>query len=445
MTVVDTAWGQGPSARYETLIAPFRPIFERIRERAVERELTHALLFPEIQALREAGFTRLRLPKAYGGLDATLPEFFAAAIELGRADPNVINALRSHFGFIEEVLDSPDGAWRNTWLDRLGSGDLSGSGFSETGENPIGTLSTRLHRCDGQWILNGAKYYTSGSLYADWINLSASDESGSIRALLVPTRAPGVEILDDWEGFGQQLTASGTALFHDVPIDDALVKPNAERFRFAGAWFQLIHIATLAGIGQAAADELSAAVAARKRVYAGRSAFNRPSEDPQILQIVGRIRSASYVSGGAVLKAAQALQRVAEFRTSATAADAVDPPYENEPAANDARAAWEAERYRANVIADIEVSQTVTVVTDLILSSTTHLFDALGASATKRSTGLDRHWRNARTISSHNPRVYHDRIVGDFAVNGTAPPVKGGIGVVAPGQSLAARPDKEFA
>ena len=36
--------------------------------------------------------------------------------------------------------------------------------------------------------------------------------------------------------------------------------------------------------------------------------------------------------------------------------------------------------------------------------------------------GLDRYWRNARTISSHNPRVYRDRIVGDFAVNGTTPP-----------------------
>jgi len=443
MTAVDTGWGQGPSARYEELIAPFRPIFDSIRERAVERELTHSLLFPEIQALREAGFTRLRLPKAYGGFDATLPEFFAAAIELGRADPNVINALRSHFGFIEEVLDSADSDWRNTWLDRLGAGDLSGSGFSETGENPVGTLSTQLRRVDGRWILNGEKYYTSGSLYADWINLSASDDAGTVRGVLVPTRAAGVEILDDWEGFGQQLTASGTALFHDVVIDDALIKPNAERFRFAGAWFQLIHIATLAGIGQAAANELSEAVATRRRVYAGRSTFNRPSEDPQILQIVGRIRSASYVSVSAVLKAAEALQRVVDFRATASATGARSEAGSTAP--NGAQRDWEAARHRANVLADIEVSQTVTVVTDLILSSTTHLFDALGASATKRSTGLDRHWRNARTISSHNPRVYHDRIVGDFAVNGTVPPIKGGIGVVAPGQSLAARADKEFA
>lgn len=71
----------------------------------------------------------------------------------------------------------------------------------------------------------------------------------------------------------------------------------------------------------------------------------------------------------------------------------------------------------------------MTVVTSLILDASTVLFDALGASAAKRSHGLDRHWRNARTIASHNPRIYHDRVVGDFAVNGTTPAPHGGIGV----------------
>ena len=73
-------------------------------------------------------------------------------------------------------------------------------------------------------------------------------------------------------------------------------------------------------------------------------------------------------------------------------------------------------------IADVEVNQAVSVVTNLVLEATTTLFDALGASAVKGGHGLDRHWRNARTIASHNPRIYRDRTVGDFAVNGTAPP-----------------------
>lgn len=62
-------------------------------------------------------------------------------------------------------------------------------------------------------------------------------------------------------------------------------------------------------------------------------------------------------------------------------------------------------RDKAYALANIEVSQTVTVVTDLVLDATTRLFDALGASAAKREHGLDRHWRSARTLASHNPRV----------------------------------------
>ena len=35
--------------------------------------------------------------------------------------------------------------------------------------------------------------------------------------------------------------------------------------------------------------------------------------------------------------------------------------------------------------------------------------------------GLDRHWRNARTLASHNPRVYKARILGDWLINGKDP------------------------
>jgi alkylation response protein AidB-like acyl-CoA dehydrogenase len=217
---------------------------------------------------------------------------------------------------------------------------------------------------------------------------------------LVPTRAEGVEILDDWDGFGQTLSASGTALFKNVVISDDLINPAQVRFRYANGFFQTVHLATLAGIGRAAANDLSRLVAERRRIYSNGNAA-RVAEDPQVLQVVGKVRAAAYGAGAIALKTADALQRVhaALLAGDAEAAD------------------------RANVAADIEVSQAVTVITDLVLGATTILFDALGASAAKRSVGLDRHWRNARTIASHNPRIYRERAVGDFSVNGTKPEV----------------------
>ncbi|MFG1283016.1 acyl-CoA dehydrogenase family protein [Xanthobacter autotrophicus] len=399
MSQIDDAWGAGPSPRYEDLAQAFRPIFRRIRDSAVEREIAHRLPREEISWLKDAGFTTLRLPQDEGGFGATLPELFNLLIELGEADPNVTNALRAHFGFTEEVLNSPFKDYRDRWVKRIAAGETSGSGFSEAGDNKVGHFSTRVVRHGDTWHIDGEKYYTTGSLFADWINLGADDENGDFILAQVPTNAPGVTIEDDWDGFGQQLTASGTAKFSGVTIPNDLVNPLRKRFRYSVAFYQLVHLATLAGIGRAAAGDVARLVNARKRVFSHGNA-DRVGADPQILQVVGKVRANAYGAGATVLRAAEALQRVYDTRGTDVA-----------------------ETQDLSVaVADLEVNQGVTVVTTLVLEATTLLFDALGASAAKRGVGLDRHWRNARTLSSHNPRIYRERIVGDFAVNGTWPP-----------------------
>jgi alkylation response protein AidB-like acyl-CoA dehydrogenase len=406
MTDINGAWGAPPSDRFDRLAETFRPVFARIGERAVDRDLARELPFDAYEWLKTSGFSRLRLPAAHGGFGITLPELFGLIIELAAADPNLTNAYRSHFGFTEDLLNAPASVWRDGWLDRLGRGETVGSGFSELGDTPLGSHSTRLVRSGRNWRLDGEKFYTTGSAYADWITLGAIDEDGQPIGALVPTSALGVEILDDWDGFGQSLTASGTARFHDVEIADELIKPSALRFSYSGGFFQLVHLASLAGIGRAAANDLARHVAARKRVY-NRGNASRSAQDAQVQQVVGRVRGAAYCSGAVVLQAARALQRA----------------YEANLSGDEARIAL------AGRNADIEVSQAVAVVTSLILDASTILFDALGASAARRSHGLDRHWRNARTIASHNPRIYHDRIVGDFAVNGTVPGPNAGVGI----------------
>ncbi len=398
MTQTSQAWGSGPSARYEALAAPFRPAFETIRRTAVNRDVERHLPRDEIALLKESGFTTLRIPVELGGFGVTLPELFNLLIELSAADPNVTNAIRAHLGLTEDLLTSSFPEYRAIWLRRIANQETAGSGFSETGDAKVGSFSTRLTRSGDQWRLNGKKYYTTGSLFADWIHLAAADEQGELVNALVSTRAPGVTILDDWDGFGQSLTASGTVIFEDVVLPPESINPARQRFSYGLAFFQLVHLATLAGIGREAANDVARLVAERQRVYSHGNAA-RTADDPQILQVVGHVRAAAYAAGAITLKAAEAVQR---------AHDALS--------AGDAMIADE-----AAAVADIEVNQSVTVITDLILDATTRLFDALGASAAKREHGLDRHWRNARTIASHNPRIYRERIVGDFAVNGTRP------------------------
>ena len=398
---LDHPWGAPPTSRYETLAGLFRPVFARIRAGAVERDLAHRLPHQEIGWLREAGFTRLRLPTELGGAGASLTELFALFIELGAADTNVVNALRAHFGFKEDVLLATQSPWRAQWLERLAAGDLLGSGFSETGDAKVGAFSTRLRHTGEGLRLSGRKFYTTGSLFADWINAVADNDEGEPVMVAVPRTAAGVEVLDDWDGFGQALTASGTAQFDNVAIDPLWINPNSARFPYASAYYQMVHLASLAGIGRALAEDLAERVRQRDRTYSHGNAA-RVADDPQILQVVGRVRGAAYGAGAAVLQAAAALQRAHDTHLEAKATEQA--------------------RTTSALAAHVEVDQAVSVITSLVLDASTVLFDALGASATLRTHGLDRYWRNARVISSHNPRIYRERQVGAFAVNGTPPP-----------------------
>lgn len=249
------------------------------------------------------------------------------------------------------------------------------------------------------FVVDGRKFYTTGSLSADYIHLSAEDQASGAVPAPVPFRAPGATIVDVLDGFGQALTASSTATFEAVALDPDLIKSDPARFPYAMALFQLVHLATLAGIGRAVAEDGARLVAERTRVYSHGNA-SQTADDPQIKFVVGRVRENAYAAGAVVLKAAEALKRVFEAHQAGEG-----------PAAD-----------QATTLADVEVNQAVSVVTDLLLQSMTTMFDALDVSAVKAGLGLDRYWRNARTIASHNPRIYRDRIVGAFAVTGAPPP-----------------------
>ena len=170
-TAQNGIWAAPPSRRYDDLAAPFRPIFRRIRQGAVQRELGRVLPFEQIQWLKDAGFGAVRAPKEYGGHGATLPELFALLAELAEADSNITQALRVHFAYVEDVLNSQDQARRERWFVRFAGGAIVGGAWMEIGEAKMVSFSTRVSAKNGPRTLTGAKYYTTGSLFADWIDV----------------------------------------------------------------------------------------------------------------------------------------------------------------------------------------------------------------------------------------------------------------------------------
>jgi alkylation response protein AidB-like acyl-CoA dehydrogenase len=391
----------GNATRDEELTERFAPVFARIAAGAIEREADRRLPFEEVEWLRQAGFGRIRVPKEYGGLGASLPQFFRQLIELGRADSNLPQLLRGHFGFVETRLTQAEPEIRERWLHRLASGVLVGNAQSEQGSNSFWQNATSVSRTpDGDgWRLSGRKFYSTGSLFSDWILTTATLDSEHSATVLVPTSAPGVTRIDDWDGFGQRLTGSGTTVFDDVEIhlEDVEVYPNGEiPGTHLFAFYQLVHLATLSGIGLRALDDAVDFVRGRTRNLAN-PAIPSPKDDPQVQEVVGRVSAASFAAVATTLAAVDQVEALVRAQASGTATSG----------------AYDA--------ADLATFKAQGQVIDLVLGLTTELFEVGGSSAVTDRYRLDRHWRNARTLASHNPVIYRHRIVGDHALNGTSP------------------------
>ena len=310
-------------ASYEDLAERFRPIFKKIAEGAVAREQSRTLAFEAVAWLREAGFGALRVPQAHGGLGATLPQTFRLLIELGEADSNLPQIFRAHFAFVEERLNSKDEADRQRWFSLIVEGALFGAAMAEKTE---GTETTVTLTKDGaRWILDGYKYYSTGTIYSSWI-VAVALEGTEYVSLAVPATAKGVTIEDDWDGFGQRLTGSGTTRFHQVAIgeDQILRRVSVEqppKTSYIIAYYQLFHLAALAGIARAVLKDAIAFTQAKTRTFAvpGKSS---PRHDPLVQSVIGRLASLSFTADTLVDGVADAIEEA--YRTALKGEDATE-------------------------------------------------------------------------------------------------------------------------
>lgn len=387
-----------PSPSYEELAERFRPIFARIAAGALERETARSLPFSEVGWLRDAGFGKVRIPTRYGGLGATLPQFFGLLTELAEADSNVSHLLRGHFAFLEGRLNHEDESVRAFWFPKVVGGALIGYAMAELTETT--GASATIEKQGEQWVLNGKKYYSTGTIYADWIVATVADGKERVSVAL-PATSEGVSRIDDWDGFGQRMTGSGTTIFENVKIDPAhIVRRFSAADRYANpyqkAFLQLVLLSSIAGVGRAVLRD-AIDFAQRKTRAFGVPGQSSPREDPLVQRVVGRIGSLSFAADSMVESVARAIEDVHHRFHAGTADEAV------------------------HAKAEIKAFQAQQMVIDLVLQASTLLFEVGGASATSEKRRLDRHWRNARTAASHNPAIFRERAIGDYYLNGTIP------------------------
>ena len=377
-----------------------------IGEGASDRDRERRLPYPIIDAIRSARLGALRVePEA--GQGATNRDLFEVVIRLGDADPNVAHILRNHFTFVERFVRGHRSAKHEKWRRAVSDGAIFGLAYGELDTARVGgkDANTVLTPEGGGYRLNGTKYYSTGTLYSDYVLVRAKLPDDTLASAIIPTMRAGVELLDDWDGFGQRLTGSGTTILRDVRIEADEVVPDSEGHFFTQSYTgpvpQLVLTAINAGILRNILRDASALVRRRERSYA-HAPSDRPADDPILQVTVGQIAAYAFAAEATVLAAADSLDHLDRAR------------------GGDA-AAFDAATHEAS----LRTSQAKVFVDEVTIRSAGLLLDVGGASATKGSYNLDRHWRNARTLASHNPGTYKARAIGDHVINGTLLPING--------------------
>ncbi|GAA0918830.1 acyl-CoA dehydrogenase family protein [Pseudonocardia zijingensis] len=387
-----------PTASDAELSDRFQPVFDLVAEGNVERERDRVLPHKQVEWLKEAGFGRVRIPVEHGGFGASLEQTFVLLADLAEADPNVAHIFRNHLAFVEDRLNAAPSPAGDRWIRRFLDGEFVGGGWTEANNGTFANLKTTVRRDGDRWLVTGAKFYATGSLYADWLDVLGRGDDGTPLTALVRRTDPGVELVDDWTGFGQRTTASGSATYTDVPAQVGDVFPATERFAYQGHFYQTAMLSILTGITRAVRRDGIAALKARGRNYP-QALDPTPTVDAQLLQVVGQVSVHGFAAEAALRASSRTLDRVAA-----------------------AQAAGDLEARKQRVLeAEVATAQAQLTIIDAALRATTTVFDALGASGVSETLLLDRHWRNARTLASHNPRVYKARILGDWLVNGKDP------------------------
>jgi alkylation response protein AidB-like acyl-CoA dehydrogenase len=390
----------------------FQAMLDEIAVGSKDRDRQDENPFRQVEQLKEAGFGRLRLPTDLGGAGLPVREAFAATIDVARADPIVAHIFRSHFWFVEETLRKhradPEDPVTAHWLGVVADGALIGNAFAEKGARAAGTLTfdTRLVRdASGDLRLNGEKFYSTGTLFSDYVTVSASTDHASVASIILPTDRDGVERVDDWDGFGQRRTGSGTTRFHNVVIeeeevladgpDEAAAEPTVQH-----ASLQLFIYAVVAGVLQAVVDDGAALLRSRARNFS-HALTARPADDPLYQQLLGDLSSTAYAARATVLDAAGSIATA----TDSAVAGIVDA---------DLAAA-----------AQLNVAKTKVFLDGAAPQAASRLLELGGAGAASRQLNLDRHWRNIRTITLHNPTAHKAVVIGDNLVNASAIPTNG--------------------
>ncbi|WP_053384385.1 SfnB family sulfur acquisition oxidoreductase [Leucobacter celer] len=377
----------------EEALAQAAEFRDSVLERAASIDADRVIPQDIVEDFSQRGLWAITVPKSHGGADVSLETVAEVIAIVGEADSSLAQIPQNHFCLVEDVRLSGTAEQQEFFFGLVLRGSRFANAFSELGGKNVGDLQTKLVRDGDEVVVNGRKFYSTGSIYADWIPVLAVDEDGLELLVFAEKNAPGLTVVNDWSSFGQRATASGSVVLEDLRLPASRVFPMYKEYdnpTLAGPLAQITTAAIDLGIARGAFREtLAATRASRPWIDAG---VESATKDPLSLNIIGRL--------DIDIRAAEALTREA-----ARAIDAAKPaPDEHNVAA-----------------ASIAVARAKVLTTEVSLEASTRLLELGGTRSTLGEKRLDRFWRNARVHTLHDPVRWKNYAIGDYVLNGTLP------------------------
>jgi SfnB family sulfur acquisition oxidoreductase len=376
-------------------IAIAHELATELAKEASERDKQQRLPVEEIKTFSESGLWGITVPKEYGGAFVSNVTLAEVVKIISEADPSIGQIPQNHLYMVEALRLDGTEEQKRFFFDLVLQGKRFGNAFSEVGTKSVTDVQTRLVRSGSGYVLNGRKFYSSGALLADWIPVVARNEDDQTVIAFVERDAEGLTLIDDWSSFGQRTTASGTTILENVKVPDFHVIPHYRAFErptTMGPIAQIIQAAVDVGIASAALKDTSYFVRNHTRPWID-SEVERGYEDPLLIYKFGGLQIQLHAAEAILRRAGEFVDRAIEDLTE-----------ENVAAAS------------------IAVAESKALAAEAAISITNTLFELAGTKSTLNQFNYDRHWRNARTHTLHDPARWKYYAVGNYHLNGVNPP-----------------------
>jgi alkylation response protein AidB-like acyl-CoA dehydrogenase len=368
---------------------------------AVENDERGRYPTESMKVLKGTGILKVAVPSRFGGPGLGHAVSMEAQLRLAMADSSVAQIFKVHDELVREIFDyCPDDLCPLLAEEILRNDAVLGLAAAEDGPTVLAPMSTTaLPQDDGSFIVSGSKIYTTGAAEADFVAVWAYDpvagaDEGNpgLQLNLIPPTTPGVTVHRDWDMLGQRATDSGRVSFDGVRTDARL------RASMPGRWpgvdrplrYQAGFAAMLIGLAIGALRDAGEFVRDKARPWPS-AGVDRASEDPLVERLAGEL--AADVAGAYGL-----LGQVSELL--------------------DAFARGEITRTQLAV----PISALKSLATRTSLRVTAEVFTLMGTRSARRSEHLDRYWRNARTLTLHDPVEWKHLEIGNHLLNGWDPP-----------------------